>query len=393
VIKLLLTIPLAWLQLVRQRVRFAVTLSGITFIVVLMFMQLGFQEALYNSATQLHNNLQGDLFIISAQYKSLTSNQSFSRSRLYQVLGLEGIESVRPLYIQFAKLKNSQNGRKYPIYLLGFNPAESVFNLPEVQEKIKLLQIPDIVLFDRAARGEFGPIAKEFERNKSVKLEIFTYTGFVGYKIKVGGLFTQGPSFGVDGNLIVSSSTFLRIFRDRPADKIDIGIISLKPEVDPQIVLQSLSEYLPKDVKVMTKKSFIQFEKDYWAIRTPIGFVFNLMVMMSFVVGVIVVYQILHSNISNHLAEYATLKAMGFRNTYLLNVVFQQSVILANLGYLPGFIITLWLYGLARKATNLPVIMSSNNITSVLIATILMCVFSGFLSINKLRSVDPADIF
>ncbi|MBD6617886.1 FtsX-like permease family protein [Komarekiella sp. 'clone 1'] len=390
---MILNIPLAWLQLSRQKARFLVALAGIAFVAVLMFMQIGFQDALYASATKLHRNLQGDLFIISAQYKSLTSNQSFPRWRLYQALGVDGVESVSPLYMQFAKLKNPINGLKFPLYVIGFDPVRSVFKSPDVQQSYKLLQNPRIVLFDRAARPEFGAIAQDFEQGKNVNVEIFSYTALVGYKVKIGGLFTLGPSFGVDGNLIVSSSTFLRIFQDRSVQNIDIGLITLKPDADPKKVLATLSASLPKDVMVVTRNDFITFEKNYWTLRTPIGFVFNLMVIMGFVVGVIVVYQILYSNISTHLAEYATLKAMGFKNKYLLNVVFQQALILASLGYIPGFAISIALYDVAKNATKLPVIMSSDKAAIVLISAIIMCLTSGFLSTKKLRNVDPADIF
>ncbi|MBD1218139.1 MAG: FtsX-like permease family protein [Aphanizomenon flos-aquae Clear-A1] len=390
---MILNIPLPWLQLVKQKVRFFVALAGIAFISVLMFMQIGFQDALYASATQVHKHLRGDLFLISSQYKSLTSAQSFPRSRLYQILGFNGIESVEPLYVQFAKLKNPINGRKYPIYILGFDPVRSIFRLPEVDQNFQLLKIPDQVFFDRAARPEFGPIAEYFQKNQPIGMEIFSYLGTIGYKVKVSGLFTLGPSFGVDGNLIVSSSTFFNIFPEHRSNQIDIGLIHLKPNVNPQTIITTLSNSLPKDVTVMTRQEFIDFEKSYWTLRTPIGFVFNLMVMMGFVVGVIVVYQILYSNISTHIVQFATLKAMGFRNKYLLNVVFQQAVILAILGYIPGFAISLGLYDIAKNATKLPIVMDLNKGLLVFISVIVMCLTSGFFSTNKLRKVDPAEIF
>jgi putative ABC transport system permease protein len=390
---MILNIPLPWLQLIKQKVRFFVALAGIAFISVLMFMQIGFQDALYSSATQVHNHLRGDLFLISSQYKSLTSTQSFPRSRLYQILGFNGIESGEPVYVQFAKLKNPINGRKYPIYILGFDPVKSIFRLPEVDQNFQLLKIPDQVFFDRAARPEFGPIAEYFQKNQPIGMEIFSYLGTIGYKVKVSGLFTLGPSFGVDGNLIVSSSTFFKIFPEHRSNQIDIGLIHLKPNVNPQTILTTLSNSLPKDVTVMTRQEFIDFEKSYWTLRTPIGFVFNLMVMMGFVVGVIVVYQILYSNISTHFVQFATLKAMGFRNKYLLNVVFQQAIILAVLGFIPGFAISLGLYDIAKDATKLPIVMDLSKGSLVFTSVIIMCLTSGFFSTNKLRKVDPAEIF
>lgn len=393
---MLFKIPLAWLQLARQKVRFIVALAGIAFIVVLMFMQIGFQDALYSSATQVHRSLRGDIFLLSSQYKSLTSNQSFPRTRLYQALGFNGVESVSPMYAQFAKLKNSLTGQKYSIYVIGFAPGKSVLNLPEVNQNLNRLQLPDVVLFDRNSRTEFGPIAAEFEQgNTEQEVEIFANIATTGYRVKIGGLFSLGPSFGVDGNLVVSDSTFLRIFQalGRQARMIDVGLITLKPGAEPQKVLANLKINLPNDVKVFTPQGFSNFEKDYWSARTPIGFTLNLMLIMGSVVGVVVVYQILYNNISNHLVAYATLKAMGHTNNYLLSVVLQQALILAVLGYIPGFTISLGLYDLAMHATHLPMVMSVNQALLVLSAAILMCIISGIFAMSKLRAADPADIF
>ncbi|MEH2297399.1 ABC transporter permease DevC [Nostoc sp.] len=388
-------IPLAWLQLAQQKVRLLVAVAGIGFIVLLMFVQLGFQDALYSSATAVHQNLKGDLFLVSSQYKSLTSNQSFSRTRLYQALGFDGVESVSPMYLQFAKLKNPATSEKYSIYVIGFDPGRPVMNIPEVEKNLDKLKIPDVMLFDRGSRPEFGPIAEKFNAGDTAQtIEIFPYNSLIGYRVRVGGLFSLGPSFGVDGNLIVSDSTFLRINpNSRPADMIDIGLISLKPGTNAETVLKNLQASLPNDVQVFTRQGFIDFEKKYWAVRTPIGFILNLMLTMAAVVGVVIVYQILYSNIATQFVAYATLKAIGYANRYLLNVVFQQALILAILGYIPGFITSVLLYSFAAEATKLPIVMTTNNALIVLTSTVLMCITSGALAINKLRSADPGDIF
>ncbi|MCC5597704.1 ABC transporter permease DevC [Nostoc favosum] len=388
-------IPLGWLQLAQQKVRLLVAVAGIGFIVLLMFVQLGFQDALYSSATAVHQNLKGDLFLVSSQYKSLTSNQSFSRTRLYQSLGFDGVESVSPMYLQFAKLKNPATGEKYSIYVIGFDPGRPVMNIPEVEKNLDKLKIPDVMLFDRSSRPEFGPIATKFDAGDTTQtIEIFPFNSLIGYRVRIGGLFSLGPSFGVDGNLLVSDSTFLRINPNtRPADMIDIGLISLKPGTDAEAVLKNLQATLPNDVQVFTRQGFIEFEKKYWAVRTPIGFILNLMLTMAAVVGVVIVYQILYSNIATQFVAYATLKAIGYANKYLLNVVFQQAFILAILGYIPGFITSVLLYSFAAEATKLPIFMTINNALIVLTSTVLMCIASGALAINKLRSADPGDIF
>ncbi|NJM21998.1 MAG: FtsX-like permease family protein [Richelia sp. RM2_1_2] len=387
--------PLAWLQLVRNKFRSLVAVAGIAFIVILMFMQLGFQDALYKSATQVHRSLQGDLFLVSSQYKALTATQSFSRTRLYQALGFEGVESVTPIYLGFAKFKNPDTGEKYSIYVMGFEPGRPTINLPGIEENIDKLKLSDVVLFDENSRPEFGNVAMRFKREDTEPIiEIFPFDSLAGYRVRVGGLFSLGPSFGVDGNLIVSDTTFLRIFpNSRPPDKIDIGAITLTPQANSQQIVQKLRDSLPNDVLIFNHEGFINFEKEYWATRTPIGFILNLMLTMGSVVGIVIVYQILFSNIASQLVAYATLKAIGYANNYLLRVVFKQAFILAILGYIPGWIISKYLYEFAMKATKLPINMSLDNALLVLIATALMCLISGALTVNQLRSADPADIF
>ena len=387
--------PLGLLQLARNKIRSLVAVAGIGFIVILMFMQLGFQDALYSSATQVHRSLRGDLFLVSSQYKSLTAIQSFFRSRLYQTLGFEGVESVSPMYLGFAKFKNPENGEKYSIYVIGFEPGKPVMKLPDVEANTDKLKVPDVVLFDKNSRPEFGNVAKKFEEeNREQVIEIFPFDSLRGYQVRVGGLFKLGPSFGVDGNLIVSDTTFLRIFpNSRPSEIIDVGVVCLKPDINPKKIIANLQAQLPKDVKVFTYNDFINFERKYWATRTPIGFILNLMLTMASIVGIVIVYQILYSNISTQLTAYATLKAIGYKNNYLLLIVFQQAFILAVIAYLPGFIISVLLYDFAMDATKLPIIMSYQNAILVLISSILMCMTSGAFAINKLRSTDPADIF
>jgi len=143
----------------------------------------------------------------------------------------------------------------------------------------------------------------------------------------------------------------------------------------------------------LTLKQFIDFEKDYWAGSTPIGFIFTLGIVIGFLVGLVIVYQILYADISDHLPEYATLKAMGFTDNYFLGVVLQESLILALLGFIPGVVISLGLYSLAQGATMLPIVMTVQRAITVLILTITMCTLSGAIAIRKLRAADPAEIF
>ncbi len=380
-------IPLAWLQLSREKIRLLIALAGIAFAVILIFMQLGFQAALYDSATRLHQSLQGDLVLISTRSKSLAFMRTFSWRRLYQTLSFDGVESISPVYVGFKEWKNPDNGSLRVIYIYGFEPVNSVFKLPGVAQNLEQLRLKENVLFDRASRAEYGPIATEFEQGKPISTELG------GKKANVVGLFTLGPSFGADGNIIMSDLNFLRLFSDRKIGEIDIGLIKLKPQADAQKILRQIEASFPKDVRVLTHQGFVDFEKNYWKTSTAIGFIFTLGVGMGFIVGTVIVYQILYADVSEHLSEYATLKAMGYKNVYLEFVVFQEAIILSILGFIPGFALSLGLYDLAKNTTFLPIEMKLNRALLVIILTVLMCSISGLIAVRRLRKADPADVF
>lgn len=361
-------IPLAWLQLTREKPRLLIALSGIAFADILMFMQLGFREALFNSNVRLQDSLEADIALINPQSDSLLSMEPFSQRRLYQSLGVQGVKSVHPIYLDFTSWKNPQTRKLRNIQVIGINPGDELFALPGVKEKLNKIKLPDVVLFDRGSRPEFGEVATEFNQGKEVTTEV------AGRRIKVGGIFELGASFGADGNIITSDRNFLQLFADkRQRGLIDIGLIKLHPGADADIVKEQLKTYLAKDVKILTKQEYIDFEKAYWSSSTPIGFIFTLGTIIGFIVGTVIVYQILYSEVSDHLPEYATLKAMGYTQKYLLLVVFQEALILAILGYIPGFGFAMFQYAMAKNATLLPIAMTAERAITVVILTIIMC--------------------
>lgn len=383
----------SWLQLKYQKIRLILALSGVIFAVVIVFMQLGIRDALFDSAVRFHKSLDGDCFLISPRSTSLIAMENFSQRRLAQALAFEEVDYVSPIYLDFAQWKNPES-KKYwrNIFVIGFDMRDRVFNLPGVAENREKLQIPDTILFDESSRQEFGAIAEQFLNQGTVTTEIGSNSG-ANRQVEVVGLFSLGTSFGSDGNIITSDVNFLRFLNTRDKGKIDVGLIKLKPDIDAAIFKEKLHQSLPQDVKVLTKQEFIDFEKNYWQSSTAIGFIFNLGVFLGLIVGIVVVYQILYTNVSDHLPQYATLKAIGYTQKYLLSIVFQQALFIGILGYVPGLIISIIQYQFAAKMTLLPINMNIERAIFVFGATIIMCLISGFSAMNKLKSANPADVF
>jgi putative ABC transport system permease protein len=380
-------IPLAWLQLSHEKIRLLVAIAGITFADILMFMQLGFRDALFDSAVKLHTNLQGDVFLLSPQSTALIAMKTFPLRRLYETKALDSVETISPVYIEFRLWKNPENKTTRGIMVLGFNPADDkLFDMPGVKENLDKIVLADTFLFDTKSRAQFGDVKKWFNSGQPLETEVGNR------RIRVGGLFELGASFGADGNILSSDTNFIRL-TERKKGLIDMGVVRLKPGSDPLVAVKQLREVLPKDVKVLSKAEFIDFERKYWQEGTSIGFIFTLGTVMGFIVGIVIVYQILYTDVADHLSEYATLKAMGYTDMYLLTVVFQEAVILAIVGFMPSMAAAVGLYTMTRNATSLPLLMTASRAIMVLTLTVIMCLVSGAIAVRKLRAADPADMF
>jgi putative ABC transport system permease protein len=380
-------LPLGWLQLKHKPLRLIVALSGIAFAVLLIMMQLGFRSALFESAVRFHERFEYDIALFSPDSVFIVRPQPFSIRRLYQSLGFEGVEDVTPVYIFPSVWKNPWNNQRRSIQTIGFNPDEPVLKTPGFLAAKSLVRQQDVVIFDEGARPEFGPVGQAFGSGEAVVTEINDR------EIEVVGLFRMGTSFGIDGTVITSDDNWLRLFPDRSRNEIQLGLIRLHDGSDSTRIRNELAEYLPDDVLVLTKQQFVQREKDYWNGATPIGYIFAFGAIMGFVVGAIIVYQILFADVSEHINEYATLRAMGYKNRFVSGIVLQQAAILAVLGYVPGVAIVYWLYGKAAAATSLPLYITQERAITVFLMTLSMCAISGLLAVRKVRRLDPAEVF
>jgi len=385
--------PLAWKNLTHNWRRLFLALGGIGFAVLLMCMQLGFQDALFKSTVALVHRFKADLIVSSVAKYTIVVREPFKRQRLFQALACDEVASASPFYIetQLALVTNEHTRKGLPIRVLAFNPDDSVLTLPELAEFRDELRLPFKALYDVNSKPNYGA-----EIGKLLKLA----DGVVDL---VGG-FKLGTDFANDGNLIVSESTYLALFPQRASgedglDDVDVGLIKLKkPNPSPADVInaqEKLVRLLPKDdVKVQTKMEFEKQEHDFWATATPIGFIFKLGTLMGFVVGMVICYQILYADIADHLPEFATLKAMGYPNRYFIGVVLQEAVLLSFMGFPLGFVSAEVVCLLVAHATKLGVtVIDPWIVAKVLGLSLVMCVASGSLTIRKVMSADPAELF
>lgn len=380
-------IPLSWLQLRHEKMKLFAAVCGVMVSVVLMWMQLGLMKALFASAVVFHESLDGELILTHSQYEHLLHSKPFSSRLLYRLRGLPEVDDVASICLAPAEWKNPWNGEMRTIQCFGIETDRATLAIPGLAEQQSGLRQTDVFLYDRHARPRFGGVSEAWERGEKVVPEINRR------RMEMLGVVELGASFGVDGSIFMSQANFLRVFPDRDSGIIDVGVVKLRPGTSVPAAQQLAQEMLGKEVKVLTRDEFREVELGYWRSATPIGIIFSSGTVVGFFIGFIVVYQILYTDVSNHLPQYATMKAMGFSSRYLYRLVWEQAVQLALMGFVPGTVAAGLLYAGLRNVTQLPLQLEPLRGIVLLVVTILMCTFSGLLAIRKLASADPAEVF
>lgn len=381
-----LGIPLAWLQLTGERKRFAVAIAGITFAVAMMLFQMGLQSALYKQVVGPLLLLDGEVILVGHHYEYFGVGRGFPEIRLHQARAVSDVVGATGLKLGCASFRNVESGRERDIFLIAFDPSKDVFLSSDIKNLQHLLKRDGAVLFDSLSRAQYGNVVGEF-KNGVVRTEI------AGRKADIVGLFKIGPTFAADGNVLMSFKTLSEIWPHSPGDVVNVGVLKLRAGADAKSVAERLRKIYPEDVRVMTKDEFVAAEKQYWAVRTPIGFVIGASMAVAIFVGAVIVYQILYTDVSDHIPEYATLKAIGFSDSFFIWIIVQESFILSVLGFIPGTLLAEVLYILTREIAAMPTYMSATSLLVVFGLSLSMCMVAGLLATRKLRNANPADIF
>ncbi|MCU0536779.1 MAG: ABC transporter permease DevC [Hydrococcus sp. Prado102] len=396
--------PLAWAQLSHQKVRLVVATTGVCFANILMFTQIGLLAMLTDGTTKLHESLGGDLLLVSSFSPSLLFRIPFSRAYIYQASSVDGVASVSPIYINRANWVNPdelqtstipptgvqppRRGRLFgnEIRVIAFNPNQPPLNNPQINRQLDKLRSPDTVLFDRLSQPSLGEIPQLLSKRPEVM------TLMDNRRVYVAGLFNMGSTINDKGNIVMSDWNYVQRYGQESLEQVRVGVVTLKKGADINIVKQRLRDRLPQDVAILTREELIQKEQQFSSSQ-PEGIILKFGTIVGFVVGIIVIYQVLYTDISEHLGEYATLKAMGYSDRSLLTVVLGEAIILGAMGFVPSFFASVGIYHLLVVLTRIPLVMKASVVIQVCILTLVMCAVSGAIATRKLRSADPADVF
>jgi putative ABC transport system permease protein len=382
--------PLAWHNLWHKPVRSGVAVMGVTFAAVLMFMQLGFLEAVKASATVIYDVLDFDICIRSRDYDHFSDARTFDRSRLADAEGVRGVGRIAPLLVGVFSWRNPDTGEPRAILALGVPEAQPLFRDPAIQTKVDDdLQRPQSMLIDTLTRHEFGPT----NGRRFGPADIGRKVEINGKSLTIAGHFTRGAGLNAGGAVIMSQRDFQRCAPQLASNPISLALVRANHQTDSAVLAEQLRRTLPRDVEVLTRDEVLSDEVRHWVWETNYGLIFQSGVLVAVIVGAAIVYQVLASDVASLMPEYATLKAMGYGNQYLRQVMVEQSMLLALVAYLAGVLIALVLYEITAAGAQIPVRMTSTNLLLVLALTVAICVASALAAVRKAFRADPAELY
>jgi putative ABC transport system permease protein len=372
---------IAWRILTHQKGRTALALGGIFIAILLIFVELGFFIAVPQGGMLIYDHMRFDLLVVSDKYIFQAQSGQIPRARLDQVRTNSDVAAATAIYIGNAKWQDPAGGLRLDISVIGFDPQSRPFDVTDSDERIATLEKANTVLVDSQTRPIFGPLTA----GRVVDLN--------GRRVTIGGEYVLGTGFLGLGILLASEENFFRLSPGRPADTVNLGLVRLKPGADPDRVAQALRASLPGDTRVFTRPELTSYEVRYWTTRTGTGLIFGSGLIVAVIVGIMVLYQTLATQITRQLPQFATLKAIGYTNLFLNGIVLSESVAVMLLAFVPAFIAALGLYTVIREQTLLPLAMTPLEFAAVLATTLAMSVASALLSLGRLRRADPAEVF
>jgi putative ABC transport system permease protein len=372
---------IAWRILTHQKGRTALAIGGIFIAILLIFVELGFFIAVPQGGMLIYDHMRFDLLVVSKKYIYQTESGQFPRTRLDQVRANPEVAQASAVYLGGAKWQDPAGGLRLDIAAIGFDPQSHPFTVSDIDSQIAALERPDTVLVDSQTRAIFGPL----NPGRVVELN--------GQRTTIGGEYVLGTGFLGLGIVLANEQNFFRLFPGRPADMVNFGLVTLRPGADPDRTAQALRASLANDTQVFTRPELTAHEVRFWTTRTGTGLIFGSGLIVAIVVGIMVLYQTLATQITRQLPQFATLKAIGYTGLFLNGIVLAEAVSLMLIAFVPAFAAALGLYAVIRGETLLPVIMSPTELGGVLAIALAMSVISAFLSVGRLRRADPAEVF
>jgi len=355
--------------------------------------------AVGETATQVYDRIDCDLLVRSPEYLHVFDPRTLPAHVAVSLASMPEIADIRSLDLGVSQWRNPNSGELRLVAMIGVDPARPALRIQGWSDLASRLRRPADVLIDRASRGDYGPRNHTRFGDADVGLE----SEVAGKRVVVSGLYDMGTGLAANGAILLSHNGFNRVAPQRmtvPQDeRFSMLLIKLRPGVTAAVGVTAIKERLARidgrssELRVMTLKEAIANERWHWYTQTPVGFIFGSGVAIAMIIGSVVCYMILSNDVTSRLPEYATLKAIGFSNAYLINVLCAQAVWLALLAFLPSLVVAIVLYAVTSAYAGVDIHMPWFRVVLVFVLSLAMCGVAGVVALRKLTKAEPANLF
>jgi putative ABC transport system permease protein len=369
---------LALRNLFHDKIRLAVTLTGVVFAVVLIVIELGLFFGFTAATSCLIDHSQADLWVTSKSVPYLELGVPFSDRKLYQVKSVPGVADAEKFIVRGTRW-NRLDGVQEMVQVVGFNPNGGMggpWSL--VEGGVQDLKTPDSVIIDEFYKKKLGVshIGEVFEIN--------------GHRARVVG-FTHGIRTFAPSPYVFTAFEHAQDYGPMRENQTTYVLVRAEPGANLEQVRRDISDRV-KDVTVLTSPEFSRLTQKYWTLTTGAGIAVLFAAVLGLVVGFVIVAQTIYATTMDHLKEFGTLKAIGAPNSYVYKVILTQAVISAVIGYTVGIIVSSALVHFAQPVGT-PILLNWWIVVITLFLTLFMCAGAALISINKVTHLDPAMVF
>jgi putative ABC transport system permease protein len=371
---------IAWGNTFQNTKRTITALGGITFSILLVFLQLGFLNGAKTEVTLLFDYFDFDIAVTSDRYQFMADAPTFDRIRLTQVKIDEAVEEAFNLNVDVGRWVNPKTEIESTVLIVGLDDEEGFINNSDLKSGLTKILNGESVIIDRYSHKDYG----------SIKLGA---DGSVNKRnVNIVAKYNLGLFFFAEGSIATSNDNFVN-FTGNTTNEVTLGLIKLKPGANVDETVKRIQAAVPDDVLVVSRKELFERERSYFIDVKPIGIMFKSAVFIAFAVGLVILFQVLSTELGNRLNEFATMKAMGFGPVFVYGIGITQNLIITLLSFLPALLLSIGIFELIFNLSKLPMAMTMELFLTVFALTMTMSIMAGLLALRKVGKADPAELF
>ena len=370
----------AWLNLRRgDRLRVLVAVAGAGVAIFVVLLHLAFLRAVQDKASQVYDLFDADVVLVSDRFQVLYNMPEFPVARLRQANSHPAVAGVGAVSIASSHWQAPETEAVSSLMLIGLDVGPDFIRDGVLRALLPNLKKPRRILMDRYSDPGVG------------RLEVGLVGRIRSQSATVAGLYGLGLPMYAAATAMVSHTDF-SLYTGQSPQRIQLGLLQLKPGSDAARVAAELSTDLPHDVRALTLRALRVREQDYFVEVKPLGVMMRFGLLVGLIVGAVALFQALGSQMETRLRDFAVLRAMGFSSWFVYGVGALQLLLMSFLAFALAWIAAIPVFALIERLTHLSLPTDPHLLLSAGLLCLPMIATAAWPVLRAGRA-DPASLF